>query len=396
MAYLRRTAYPRRSARRGLALLLAVASILVSGCASDEGDRVLNEAERVASWSQAQAFLSELRDATAPGSTPSPGDPTNGDGAPGEDDSAESEVGGRPNADTLQAWRVNELGVIPVLMFHRVTDDPGIYDMSPEEFRAELVAWAEAGYVPVRMDEVIDGRIDVPLGMSPVVLTFDDSSSSQVRYLSDGRIDPSSALGILLDVARQYPRFRATATFYVISDLFGTPGQRGQQKLHDLHRLGFELGNHTFSHANLARLPAADVARELALGAQLIRDAAPGAQVRTLAVPFGLMPQDPQLAVQGSYGDIAYRHDAVLLAGSSPMPSPFADRFDPLAVPRIRPNLFVNDEGPPNLGSAYWRERLAAEPWLRYVSDGDPDTIAFPRERADDLAPQFGDLARPY
>lgn len=131
------------------------------------------------------------------------------------------------------------------------------------------------------------------------------------------------------------------------------------------------------------------------MGAQLIRDAVPNASVRTLAVPFGVMPDDVGLLGSGSFEGIDYRHEAVLLAGSGPAPSPFARDFDPMRLPRIRPIAWF-DPDRPNLGSGYWRWRLAEEPLLRYVSDGDPQTVTFPSEHAGRLDPRFAGRARPY
>jgi hypothetical protein len=43
-----------------------------------------------------------------------------------------------------------------------------------------------------------------------------------------------------------------------------------------------------------------------------------------------------------------------------------------------------------------WLDTLERNPELRYVSDGNPDTISFPRARAADLAAKYEQQARPY
>ena len=313
-----------------------------------------------------------------------------GDGGPAAQEAAEEDP-----AEVFARHQVNELGVIPILMYHRVVEEPGPYDVTPEQFRAELVALAEAGYVPVRMIDVIDGNLDLPLGASPVVLTFDDASPSQFRALHDGRIDPDSALGILTSLSYEYPGFEATGTFYIIDHPFGVSGTAAAEKLRQLHSLGYELGNHTFNHANLREMSPADARRELALGAQFIRDAVAGAEVRTLALPFGIYPDDHDLLLEGTSNGISYTHDAVLQAGAGPAPSPYSTAFDPLSVPRIR-SLAYFDPDRPNMGSGYWLWRLSQEPLLRYVSDGDPTTVTFPARLMDRLDPQFFHQAQPY
>ena len=110
----------------------------------------------------------------------------------------------------------NELGVVPVLMYHQLlADGGGAYDLTPDEFRAELQQLYVAGYRPVTASALATGKIDLPRGATPVVLTFDDSTKSQAALLPDGRIDPESAVGIMLEFARDHPDFRPAGTFYV-------------------------------------------------------------------------------------------------------------------------------------------------------------------------------------
>ena len=54
---------------------------------------------------------------------------------------------------------------------------------------------------------LVTGKIDLPRGATPVVLTFDDSTRSQAALLPDGRIDPDSAVGIMLEFASDHPDF---------------------------------------------------------------------------------------------------------------------------------------------------------------------------------------------
>jgi hypothetical protein len=43
-----------------------------------------------------------------------------------------------------------------------------------------------------------------------------------------------------------------------------------------------------------------------------------------------------------------------------------------------------------------WLDTLERNPELRYVSDGNPRTISFPRARAGDLASRYEGRANPY
>lgn len=291
-----------------------------------------------------------------------------------------------PAADPA-AVRADELGRVPVLMYHQLLANPrSSYDQTPAQFRAELVTLYRSGYRTVTAGDLVAGRIDVPAGRSPVVLTFDDSTVSQYAELPGGRVDPRSAVGILLDVARRYGEPRPVATFYVNARPFG-----GKDRyLASLARMGMELGAHTAGHADLRQLDDAGVQREVVRGLQVIERAVPGARVSTMALPFGARPRSPVLARRGASGGRAYAFAGVLLVGSNPARSPYLRGFDPLALPRIRSGLRRGDQA---FTSAYWLPRLRES---RFVSDGDPRTISFPRAKAGLLDPRFAGSAQPY
>ncbi|MFC7343784.1 polysaccharide deacetylase family protein [Saccharopolyspora griseoalba] len=285
----------------------------------------------------------------------------------------------------------NELGDVPVLMYHRITPAPtSVYDRTPEEFRAELERLADEGYVPVTATEYATGKIDIPAGKHPVVLTFDDGSASQFTLDPAGEPAPNTAIGILLSVARKHPDFRPTATLYVFDPPFEEPG--GRHTLTWLHERGFEIGNHTVDHPNLGGESATEVQREIAGMQRIINEALPGVPVDSLALPLGAHPDDEALAADGSADGTTYHHSSVMLVGSNPAPSPFTADFDPTAVPRIR------SQGPTGEGADYgstkWLDELAANPGTRYTSDGDPAKISAPRSATAEPAPDLPDLVR--
>jgi peptidoglycan/xylan/chitin deacetylase (PgdA/CDA1 family) len=192
----------------------------------------------------------------------------------------------------------NELGRVMILAYHRIAEPEGRWTRSPAGFRRDLERLNVHGHRLVALNDVIDGIIDLPAGTSSVVLTFDDSSPGQFRYLGrEGRlvIDPDCAVGILEAFHRAHPDFGHNATFYVLPGadqphrLFGQPAHEGR-KLRYLVSRGFEIGNHTHWHADLSRYPEATVRHQLALGLQDIQRLAPGYRVRTLALPMGGFP----------------------------------------------------------------------------------------------------------
>jgi peptidoglycan/xylan/chitin deacetylase (PgdA/CDA1 family) len=289
----------------------------------------------------------------------------------------------------------NELGVVPVLMHHEIRPDRvGPYDQTPDEFRRELATLWSQGYWPVRAVDLATGNLDVPAGKTPVVLTFDDATQFQFSYDRLGRIKPTTAIGVLLQFARTHAGFRPAGTFYVLRQPFaGTP--RGPAMLRWLVRHAFELGNHAHDHLPLGSLSPTQVQRELVLGQKVITDALPGARVQTMSLPLGVMPRPAVLARHGRWRGRSYHNAGVFLVGANPAPSPFSRAFEPGAIPRIR-SSHLPWNGERDFGAAYWLDQLRHHPEQRYVSDGDPRTIAFPRAEAAQLAAGLRSRARPY
>lgn len=297
---------------------------------------------------------------------------------------------GAPPAVDPASVSANELGAVPVLMYHQVVAAPkGVYDQTPAQFRAELELLYGAGFRTITTAQLIRHAIDLPAGTSPMVLTFDDSTVSQYAQLPDGSVDPRCAVGILLSVAHAHGEAHPVASFYVNA----APFAGRDEYLARLHALGMELGDHTATHADLRRLDPAGVQSELVQGLRVITDAVPGLPVTTMALPYGATPHQAALDHTGTSAGMSYSFSGVLLVGSNPARSPYAVGFDALRIPRIRSGMRSGDLA---FTSSDWLPKLIRGAVPRYVSDGDPSHISFPRSRAARLDPRFAALARPY
>jgi len=271
----------------------------------------------------------------------------------------------------------NELGEIPILEYHLITDEDGRWSRSWRNFQSDLARLYKLGYRTVPLQDVVDDRIDLPAGSSPVVLSFDDSSPGQFTFVDqDGTLvpDPHSAVGILDAFDRDHPDFGEHATFFVLPaadpphNLFGQD-QYQKQKLDYLVKHGMEIGNHTYWHQNLATVGDAEVERQIGQAVQVIDRLVPGYDVDLFALPDGGWPKHRALAVHGVWNGISYNNRAVLLVGASPSLSPDRVGFDPLAMPRIQAIPQQID---------LWLSALDHGVHQRYVSDGNPNRVTFP------------------
>jgi peptidoglycan/xylan/chitin deacetylase (PgdA/CDA1 family) len=297
-------------------------------------------------------------------------------------------------AQAAKLLKPNELGDVPVLMHHQIRPHGGSFDLTAGQFRAELTRlWAD-GFYPVRSSDLVSGRLDVPKGRSPVLLTFDDATNNQIAFGADGKLDPDSAVGILEDFAARHPDFPATGTFYVPRNAFEGNGATARQTFRWLLEHGFELGNHTKDHTALNTLGATGVQRQLVLGDRLLSDRLPGYRPQTMALPFGALPHPASLAVGGRWDGESYRFAGVFLSGAEPAPSPFSTKWNPNEIPRIVTN--PRWHGARDFSSGMWLDLLERNHGLRYVSDGDSATISFPRGSETELATRYRDRARPY
>lgn len=279
--------------------------------------------------------------------------------------------------EAARAVKANELGQVPILVYHLIGNREDRWQRTPENLRRDLAELYDRGYVLVSLSDYLNGNLNIPAGKSPAILTFDDSTPGHFRLLEkDGEttVDPHCAVGILRAFGHQHPDFGSTATFFVNTQPFGgEPGQEAywKQKLQMLVRWGFEIGNHTLHHTNLKNVSPQKVRAEIAGLQALVQQAVPGYRPAAFAIVQDGVPQPYETVVQGTYEGVNYRHSGVVLWAWSASQSPFHRGFDPLRIQRIQ---VFEDHGSSSLTN--WLDRI--EP-TRYISDGNPATIAFPR-----------------
>ncbi|HEY5021306.1 MAG TPA: polysaccharide deacetylase family protein [Gemmatimonadaceae bacterium] len=310
----------------------------------------------------------------------------NASGSNGSADAAANQTtAGAPNPNRVP----NEMGRIMVLEYHLITDHNSDYARERGQYRKDLELLYNRGYRPVNMSDVLDKKLNLPRGLSPVVFVFDDASPEQFRYINNNgklEIDPTSGIGIWLDFKKTHPDWNNKAVYCLLSgasaghNFFGDRGIQGQksnwrfQKVKWLADNGFELCDHTVWHAQLNKYPDAFVQEQIARNALAIDSAVPGYKIRSMALPQGLWPKNRALASKGSWTNpktgktVSYDWPVVFEVAGGPMRSPYDPAFNPGVTPRIQV-----------IGNAIESMINKLEKsGNMYISDGNPSVIARP------------------
>ncbi len=252
----------------------------------------------------------------------------------------------------------NRAGVVFLLVYHRIAREEARWTRSVEAFRNDLERLYDMGFRPVALSAYLSGEMDLPPGASPVVFTFDDSSSSQFRILEDGTVDPACAVGVWADFAAEHPGFPPLATFFVLPRQPWGQAAWLDRKLETLKEWGCELGSHTMTHANLRGLSDEGMKKELAGAADFIEGL--GFEINSLSLPYGVSPKNRELLAGFEYEGKTYSLRAALLVGAEPARAPGSENLDPYLLPRIQATEL-------EYGLTWWLDRVEAGKVRPYV-----------------------------
>ncbi len=293
--------------------------------------------------------------------------------------------------------KVNELGDVPIMMYHgihNITDneytggnvDKDGYQRTKEAFMKDLEFYYNSGYRMIRLEDYINGVIDVEAGYSPIILTFDDGLENNIKVTGldeNGEIiiDPNSAVGVLEQFKQKYPDFNVTATFFVNGGLF-QQSEYNEKILNWLVDHGYDIGNHSYSHADFTTISKEKSAQEIGSLYNLLDKYIPGKYVNIVALPFG-SPYNKDhenfpVILNGSYNGNEYTTEAALRVGWEAESSPFSSSFDKTFLKRIR----AYDNNGVEFDIEMNFDILENN---RYISDGDKNTITVPKDLEDDI-----------
>ena len=291
--------------------------------------------------------------------------------------------------DTLyKENKVNELGNIPIMMYHGIVNkldedtpytggnvDKDGYHRTTESFIKDLEFYYSEGYRMIRLEDYVKGVIDVPLGKSPIVLTFDDGleNSIKVTGVDDNGIiiDPNCAVGILESFKKKYPDYNVTATFFVNGTLFRQP-KYNEQILNWLVDNGYDIGNHSYNHADFTKISESKSEEEIGKLYNLLDKYIKDKYINIVALPFGSPYKKShnnfKHIINSSYENVVYNTISTLQVGWEANYSPFSSNFDESFIKRIR----AYDNNGTNFDITHNFNRLKNN---KYISDGDKNKI---------------------
>ncbi|MDD2435238.1 MAG: polysaccharide deacetylase family protein [Bacilli bacterium] len=308
--------------------------------------------------------------------------------------------------DIYKEYQVNELGFIPVMMYHGTqhvkssetaytggnVDREG-YQRTTEAFIKDLEFYYQEGYRMIRLEDYVKGIIDVELGKSPIVLTFDDGLQNNINVLGlddEGEImiDPNSTVGILESYKKKYPDFKITATFFINGGLFQQP-KYNNQILKWLIKNGYDIGNHSYGHANFKNTSTEQTKKEIARLYQQLDDIIPNQYVHIVALPFGSPFVDThpnyKYILEGTYQDYHYKTISTLKVGYKSDYSPYDKRFNSKFINRIR--AYDNNGLEFDIEMNF---KLLKD--TKYISDGSKDKIVIPESEITNINPHYQEV----
>ena len=162
---------------------------------------------------------------------------------------------------------------IPILMYHEVGEPFTDYEdlfVATEDFRKHMEYLVDNGYNTVSMSDVAaHWQRDQPLPSNPIVITFDDGY----------RGNYTNAFPIMEELG-------LTGTIYMVEEFVGRDRHLTEEMLSEMIGAGFELGNHTATHADLTEVSGEQLLKEVKHSNENLQERFE-VYIETFAYPFG-------------------------------------------------------------------------------------------------------------
>ncbi len=179
-----------------------------------------------------------------------------------------------PASTPTQVWVKSGPGIVrcPILLYHHVAISPieSQYYVHPDNFAQQMQALDDWGFTPIPLSLLAKAITEgAELPPKPIVISFDD-----------GRLDIyENAFPIMQEHG-------FVGVFYVISSGLGDEGLVGVEELKEMADAGWEIGSHSYSHADLSTLGSEASYREVVSSRYDLEEAL-SIPILSFAYPFG-------------------------------------------------------------------------------------------------------------
>lgn len=299
--------------------------------------------------------------------------------------------------DVFKKFKVNELGNIPIMMYHGIENitnnlyiggniDKDGYHRTVSAFRDDLEFYYNNGYRMIKLSDYVDGNIDVDLGKSPIILTFDDGLENNIKVTGldeNGNIiiDPNSAVGILEEFKSKYPDYNVTATFFLNASLFNQT-EYNEKILRWLIDNNYSIGNHSYSHVDFSKIDSNKTREETGKMYEFLERVIPGKYDKIIALPFGspytVNNDNFKYILNGEYNGNKYETISTLRVGWESEYSPFNKNFNKTFLKRIR----AYDNNGLDFDIEMNFKKLEQN---KYISDGNVNEVTIPSNEEKNL-----------
>ena len=266
---------------------------------------------------------------------------------------------------------------IPVLMFHKVVDNPQYpEDISPKELGELFDYLFSNGYYPINMSDLVSGKFEniIPSGRMPVVITADDSHPSIVYSTSEQTHEylnnKSSFLTIFTEKCQNYG-LKPRATFFLSKMLddrysqeptmyFGGIESLGEIIQRYSHLEGIEYGYHTINHERMLGMNYAQTMKILTEQLNEIERLQPNDRIAPIfAYPYGYAPLAEAMP---AFSELGFIGAVLAYPGNNEarysqidqyiyLPSQQRALISPLFIPRVNIGSFTY--APPGSANPY-------------------------------------------
>lgn len=290
--------------------------------------------------------------------------------------------------EIISLYKPNELGDIPVIMYHAVCENPpSVYQRSIEGFKEDLQYMYDHGYRTISCKDFVSFNITTEVGMTPILLTFDDGDyrSFALERDENGNLVPEKNCAVYLmeEFYSNHPDFGKNAIFFINGHNATFQGKDKtitlEERINWLLSHGYEVSNHTDGHINIKNSTPETIVKNIAKVDKLIKDTNNDVTLNVIAYPFGAKPttENEKYILNGTYDGHSYSYVIGLREGPSKarfVPVIHTD-YEPLNTPRLRGN-----KGEVGDMHSYF-ESYEKNPNLRFISDGNRDTIVVPIDK---------------